>query len=100
MLAPKAKQLGVDVLTAGHCHERIAEEVAGLPLIGGGQYMQSYVRLPLEIDAATRQVTAGKPEVIANRNAAGGGATGAPSDAAVAAAWPTGRSRPMTRSAR
>ena len=72
LLAPQAKQLGVDVLTAGHCHERIAEEVAGLPLIGGGQYMQSYARLPLEIDAATRQVTAGKPEVIANRNAAGG----------------------------
>jgi len=81
LLAPQAKQLGVDVLTAGHCHERIAEDVAGLPLIGGGQYMQSYARLPLEIDAATRQVTAGKPEVIANRSPAGGG----PSDAATAA---------------
>jgi 5'-nucleotidase / UDP-sugar diphosphatase len=80
LLAPRAKQLGVDVLTAGHCHERIAEEVAGLPLIGGGQYMQSYARLPLEIDATTRQVTAGKPEVIANRSAAGV----APSDATVA----------------
>jgi len=74
----------VDVLTAGHCHERIADNVAGLPLIGGGQYMQSYARLPLEIDAATRQVTAGKPEVITNRNAAGG-ATGGATDAAAAA---------------
>jgi 2',3'-cyclic-nucleotide 2'-phosphodiesterase (5'-nucleotidase family) len=80
LLAPKAKQLGVDVLTAGHCHERIAEDVAGLPLIGGGQYMQSYARLPLEIDAATRQVTAGKPEMIANRSA-----SGAATDATVAA---------------
>jgi len=81
-LAPKAKQLGVDVLTAGHCHERIADNVAGLPLIGGGQYMQSYARLPLEIDAATRQVTAGKPEVISNRSSA---ADSSPTDAIVAA---------------
>jgi 5'-nucleotidase/UDP-sugar diphosphatase len=86
LLAPRAKQLGVDVLTAGHCHERIAEEVAGLPLIGGGQYMQSYARLPLEIDAATRQVTAGKPEVIANRSAANGGAID-PSVAGRVAHW-------------
>ncbi len=64
--------------TAGHCHERIAEDVAGLPLIGGGQYMQSYARLPLEIDAATRQVMAGKPEVIANRSAAGDGSPDPP----------------------
>jgi 2',3'-cyclic-nucleotide 2'-phosphodiesterase (5'-nucleotidase family) len=84
-LAPRAGQLGVHVLTAGHCHEQIAAEVAGLPLIGAGQYLQAYVRLPLTIDAATGRVTAGKPEVI--RNTAG---PGGPTDAALAgriAAW-------------
>lgn len=86
-LAPRAGQLGVHVLTAGHCHEQIAEDAfaAGLPLIGAGQYLQAYARLPLEVDTATGRVTAGKPEVI--RNTAG---PGGPTDAALAgriAAW-------------
>lgn len=72
-LAPRAGQLGVHVLTAGHCHEQAAEEVAGLPLIGGGQYLQAYARLDLEVDAATRRVTTGKPAVIRNAAAAGAG---------------------------
>ncbi len=85
LLASAAKQSGVNVLTAGHCHERIAENIDGLPLISSGQYFQAYVRLPLEIDATTRTVTAGKPELIANRHSPGAGTiNGAPVDAAVA----------------
>lgn len=72
-LAPRARQFGVHVLTAGHCHEQLAEEVAGLPLLGGGQYLQAYARLDLEVDAATHRVVAGKPTVIRNAAAAGAG---------------------------
>ncbi len=80
-LAPQAKQLGVDVLTAGHCHEQIAEEAAGLPLIGGGQYLQSYAKLLLQVDQTAHRVTAGRPQVVQNLTAASGG----PRDPAVAA---------------
>lgn len=75
-LAPRAGQLGVHVLTAGHCHEQIAEDAfaAGLALIGGGQYLQAYARLELEVDAAARRVTVGKPAVIRNTAAAGAAA--------------------------
>lgn len=84
-LAPRAGQLGVHVLTAGHCHEQTGDRLGGLPLIGAGQYLQAYARLPLAVDAATGRVTAGKPEVIRNTTGPGG-----PTDAALAgriAAW-------------
>ena len=80
-LAPQAQRLGVDVLTAGHCHEKIATEVAGLPLLGGGQFLQSYAKLSIEVDTTTHRVTAGKPTLVQNLAPANGG----PADAAVAA---------------
>ncbi len=79
-LAPRARELGVHVLTAGHCHERLAEEVAGLPLLGAGAYWQDYARLTIEVDATTGQVSTGKPELIRNTAAAAGG----PADPVVA----------------
>jgi 2',3'-cyclic-nucleotide 2'-phosphodiesterase (5'-nucleotidase family) len=79
-LAPRAKQLGVHVLTAGHCHERIAEEVAGLPLLGSGSFWQAYARLTVDVDTATLRATTGKPQVVSNT----AGATGGPVDAALA----------------
>lgn len=80
-LAPQARQLGVDVLTAGHCHEQIAAEIAGLPLLGGGQFLQSYAKLSLNVDTTTHRVTAGKPTLVQNLAPESGG----PTDAAVAA---------------
>ncbi len=74
-LAPRAREIGVHVLTAGHCHEQLAEEVADLPLLGAGAYWQNYARLTLEVDVTTGQVRAGKPEVIRNAADSGGGPT-------------------------
>ncbi len=72
-LARHARGLGVDVLTAGHCHERIARVAEGLPLIGGGQNMRSYARLDLSVDLAEGTVTTLGSEVVDNRHAEGVG---------------------------
>lgn len=65
-LASTARGLGVQVLTAGHCHEQIAEDLGGLALIGGGQYMQSYARLVLDVDVGRDAVVGSKAEVVRN----------------------------------
>lgn len=76
-LAPKAKALGVDVLTTGHCHERIAEEIGGVAIIGGGDYLKSYARLTLEVDAAGGKVIGQRAAVVDNTATAQGPAADA-----------------------
>jgi 2',3'-cyclic-nucleotide 2'-phosphodiesterase (5'-nucleotidase family) len=85
-LASTARALGVDVLTAGHCHERLAENAAGLPLIGGGQYMQSYARLTLDVDVTNDSVASWRAQVMDHAGPADA-VTADPAVAASVARW-------------
>ncbi len=66
-LAPTARDLGADVLTAGHCHELVAEEATGLSLIGSGQFWQSYTRLTLELDLTNHRVVSRRVALVSNK---------------------------------
>ncbi|RME09163.1 MAG: bifunctional metallophosphatase/5'-nucleotidase [Ardenticatenia bacterium] len=55
-LAPTAAQLGVDVLTGGHCNEFVADERDGVHIIIGGKHWESYARLDLDVDPTTDRI--------------------------------------------
>ena len=63
-LAPVARQLGVSLITGGHCHERVAAEASGIPLIEGGKYLESYARVDLDVDLAQHKVSDYRQAVI------------------------------------
>ena len=49
-MIPKAKELGIYILTGGHCHEPITEVIDGVALIESGSYLKNYVRLEVTYD--------------------------------------------------
>ncbi|HEX9117461.1 MAG TPA: bifunctional UDP-sugar hydrolase/5'-nucleotidase [Anaerolineae bacterium] len=63
-LAPAAQKLGVSLIAGGHCHERIATEAAGIPLVEAGKYLESYARIDLELDPARHAVLSQKAKIV------------------------------------
>jgi len=55
-LVPKAKELGISVITGGHCNELVAEVDDGIALIQGGSYMKSYAKLEILFDSETDEI--------------------------------------------
>jgi 2',3'-cyclic-nucleotide 2'-phosphodiesterase (5'-nucleotidase family) len=66
-LAPLAAELGVDVIGGGHCHEEIAEEISGLPLMQSTSYLMGYNRLELTVDLEADAVLDSQVEFVENR---------------------------------
>ncbi len=56
MLAPTAAKLDVDIITGGHCNERVSSVVSGVTLIGAGARMEAYAQVNLTFDTATDTV--------------------------------------------
>lgn len=67
-LVPKAKELGISILTGGHCHELVTELVDGVALIESGSYMKNYVRLEIAYDLEQDKITRLVPTLHANEN--------------------------------
>nr|WP_290665366.1 bifunctional UDP-sugar hydrolase/5'-nucleotidase [Ardenticatena sp.] len=59
-LLPTATQLGVDVLTGGHCNEFVANERDGVYILIGGKHWESYARLDLDVDVATDRIVSAR----------------------------------------
>jgi 2',3'-cyclic-nucleotide 2'-phosphodiesterase (5'-nucleotidase family) len=66
-LAPLAAELGVDVIGGGHCHEEIAGEISGLPLMQSTSYLMGYNRLELTVDLEANAVLDSQVEFVENR---------------------------------
>jgi len=56
-LAPKAKSLGISIITGGHCHERVDELVDEVHIIEAGDYMQNYGRVEIIFEKATKEIS-------------------------------------------
>lgn len=65
-LAPVAAELGVDVLTGGHCDEFVARMAYGVHILIGGGYWKSYARLDLFVDTANDQVYQAISKLVTN----------------------------------
>jgi 5'-nucleotidase/UDP-sugar diphosphatase len=76
-LAPAAAELGIAVITGGHCNERVSSVVKGVTLIGGGAHMEAYAQVDLTFDTATDTVVNIEPSTHKN--------TGGTADAEIAA---------------
>ncbi|MCA9970725.1 MAG: bifunctional metallophosphatase/5'-nucleotidase [Anaerolineales bacterium] len=48
-LAPRVADLGITVITAGHCNELFATQQNGITLVGGGAHLASYARVTLTV---------------------------------------------------
>ena len=65
-LAPTAGDLGVDLLTGGHCNESVSREVAGVQILIGGKYWQSYARLDLTFDVEKDEIVEAEGTLVDN----------------------------------
>jgi 5'-nucleotidase/UDP-sugar diphosphatase len=68
-LAPAAAELGIALITGGHCNERVSTVVGGVALIEGGAHMAAYAKADIVFDTATDTVVSVEPSV---RNNTGG----------------------------
>ena len=56
-LIPTAADLGITVLTGGHCHaQQTSRVVNGLALLQTGSFLDAYARVDIDLDATTGQV--------------------------------------------
>jgi 5'-nucleotidase/UDP-sugar diphosphatase len=55
-LAATAAELGISIITGGHCNERLSTVVDGVVLIEGGAHMEAYAKVSLTFDTATDAV--------------------------------------------
>lgn len=66
-LAPLADELGIHMLTGGHCNEGVADSAESLVTLIGGSHMASYAWADLTVDTATGAVTVTGAAVEANQ---------------------------------
>ena len=66
-LAPLAADLGVDVIGGGHCHQKIVEEQAGIPLVQSTSYLMGYNKIQLLVDTDADTVIERQVEFVKNK---------------------------------
>ncbi len=66
-VASVADSLGVDLLTSGHCNEFFHKTPSGVHVIGGGKYLQSYVRLDVTFDADGDSIVTATSKMVMNQ---------------------------------
>jgi 2',3'-cyclic-nucleotide 2'-phosphodiesterase (5'-nucleotidase family) len=76
-LADSAANLGIPLLTGGHCHEEHNVELNGVQLVESGFFMKRYVEVELFVDLSSREVAFFQSSVEPN--------TGGPQDEATSA---------------
>jgi 5'-nucleotidase/UDP-sugar diphosphatase len=67
---PAARDLGVSVLSGGHCNELVGEVRDGVALVEGGWRFASYGRVEIGLDEETRSVTRLQSSARANSGGA------------------------------
>lgn len=65
-IMPLAAQLGVDLVTGGHCHHVRLEDHEGVPLIEVGAFMERYAKISFSYDSQSRSVEATQAELVEN----------------------------------
>ncbi len=66
-LAPRAKEMGISVITGGHCRDTINDDVNGVALIHTGYYMQNYGKIEISFDIAADTVVSMSQSIVANK---------------------------------
>jgi len=67
-IASLAALNGVSLIAGGHCHEVLAEELAGVLMIESGARMNNYVKVEYEIDSDTRDAFLKRVQVVQNNS--------------------------------
>jgi len=65
-LVSTASDLGISIITGGHCNELIATEVNGVALIVGGNRFENYAKLEIIYDPQTNTIKEFKPSLHDN----------------------------------
>ncbi len=65
-LAPLAAELGISIITGGHCHEEINEVIEGVQLVESGFFMRGYMRMELLFDRRTLEIIELETELVRN----------------------------------
>jgi len=63
-LAPVASELGVDLLTGGHCNELVSREVNGVHILVGGKHWRSYARMEVVFDVARDEIVHAEAKLV------------------------------------
>jgi 5'-nucleotidase/UDP-sugar diphosphatase len=66
-LAPTAAQLGIALISGGHCNELVSTVVDGVALIEGGAHMAAYAKADIIFDTATDTVVSIEPSTHKNK---------------------------------
>ncbi len=66
-LAPTAAELGIALISGGHCNERVNTVVDGVALIEAGGHMEAYAKADILFDTATDTVLSIEPSTHKNR---------------------------------
>lgn len=83
-LAVEAAALGVHIVTGGHCHELVADEVEGVIILEGGSHLQTYAKADIQFDRETGTIVSAEYGTFENS-----GGTPDPAVAEVVATWRT-----------
>ena len=67
-LIPIAQNLGIDLMTGGHCNELFSETIEGIVIIEGGAHMASYAKVEIVIDIDTDEIIEITHQVKLNQN--------------------------------
>ncbi|NOZ60988.1 MAG: bifunctional metallophosphatase/5'-nucleotidase [Calditrichaeota bacterium] len=65
-LAHSASEMGITVLTGGHCRRTVNDNVEGVALIHTGYYMQNYAVVDIEFDTEADTVVSLNQKLVAN----------------------------------
>ncbi len=68
-LIPLAKELGIDVIGGGHCHERFAYLAEGIAVVESGSFLEAYAKIEIEYDKTEKKIISIIPSVHNNEGA-------------------------------
>ncbi len=65
-LAPTAKKFNIPLITGGHCHERIEQNVDGVEIVESGANLENYVKVELEYSSETKNCKVISSTIVPN----------------------------------
>ncbi|OQX84367.1 hypothetical protein B6D60_09505 [candidate division KSB1 bacterium 4484_87] len=65
-ILPAAKEMGIAVITGGHCRDTLNQTVDGVALIHTGYYMQNYAEVAIEFDTEADTVVSLTQKLVSN----------------------------------